>query len=209
MGKATKAKRAAKAEHRLTAKVAKHREAPPIALLGAASEVGDQPPLVALSLVTLAVGAVLRRRAVVRTGARMLIAHAMATGAKTVLKRSIDRARPARALKDRKPHAEKGSGSSDTEFNSFPSGHTAGAVSIAEAVAKTAPGLAMPARIGAAGVAAMQLPRGAHYLSDVAVGATIGWVADRIAGAMIDAGERALDRHLEQRAIAEAEAHPS
>jgi membrane-associated phospholipid phosphatase len=209
MGKAKKAKRAATAEHRLTAKAAKNRKKQPIALLGAASEVADQPPLVALSLTTLAIGAVLRRRAVVRTGARMLIAHAIATGAKTVLKRSVDRARPARALEDGKPHAGRGKRSSDTDFNSFPSGHTAGAVAVAEAVANTTPQLALPGRISAAGVAAMQLPRGAHYLSDVAVGAALGWVADRIAGALIGAGERAYDRRGERQALGEVEAHPS
>lgn len=211
--KKKKARELAKAEHATVGHVARAADTAPVAFLGKASDVADQPPLVALSLATIAVGVVLRRRDVTRTGARMLLAHALATAGKTVLKRAIDRSRPRRSLRDGQHHAGSGSGSDDTDLNSFPSGHTAGAVSVAEAIAQTAPGYAGPARGGAAIVAAVQLPRGAHYPSDVAVGAGIGWVADRLAGMAVDAAERAIDRHLkgndEDRAIEEAEAHPS
>lgn len=213
MGKAKQAERAAKAEHKLVGKVAENRARQPVALLGKISEVADQPPLVAISLATIAAGAILRRRDIVRTGTRMLIAHALATGAKTILKSSVDRTRPAKALADGEHQAGAGSGTSDTDFNSFPSGHTAGAVSIAQAVAHTAPALATPIRVAAAGIAAIQLPKGKHYPSDIAVGAALGWAADRLTGMLIAAGERALDRMLargsEQGALAEAEAHPS
>lgn len=208
-----KARDLAKAEHDAIGAAAKAADHPPFALAGKASEIADQPPLVALSLATIGVGLMLRRRDVTRTGTRMLLAHALATAGKTVLKRAIDRSRPRRALKDGEHEARAGSGSDDTEFNSFPSGHTAGAVSVAEAIARTAPTYAAPARGGAAFVAAVQLPRGAHYPSDVAVGAGIGWVADRIAGLAINAGERAIDRRRQNKedagALAEAEAHPS
>jgi membrane-associated phospholipid phosphatase len=211
--KKKKAKQAADAEHALVGAVAESARHKPVALLGKASEIADQPPLVAISLATIAVGAVLRRRDVARTGTRMLLAHAIATAGKTVLKRSIDRSRPARALAEGKHETGSGKGASDTSFNSFPSGHTAGAVSVAEAIAHTAPGLAAPARGSAAAVAAIQLPRGAHYPSDVAVGAVIGWLAERLAGMLVNAGERAIDRQLAKRAdpegLAEAEAHPS
>lgn len=208
-----KAKRIAEAEHELVGSVAAAAEHKPVALLGAASEIADQPPLVALSLATIAAGLVLRRRDITRTGARMLLAHALATGGKTVLKRSIDRSRPARALLDGEATVGTGTGADDTEFNSFPSGHTAGAVSVAEAVARTAPQLATPARLGAAAVAVVQLPRGAHYPTDVAIGGVIGWTAERLAGALVDAAERGFERFREQRlertALALAEAHPS
>lgn len=211
--KKKKAKQAAKAEHALLGHVAQSVRHKPVAMMGKASELADQPPLIALSLATIAVGAVLRRRDVARTGARMLLAHALATAGKTVLKRSVDRARPARALADGEAKVGAGQGASDTDFNSFPSGHTAGAVSVAEAVAHTAPSLAIPARSGAAAVAAIQLPRGAHYPTDVAIGAAIGWLAERAAGVLVTAGERAIDRQLAKRAdpegLAEAEAHPS
>ncbi|WP_085809531.1 phosphatase PAP2 family protein [Sphingomonas sp. TZW2008] len=213
MGKANVAKKAASTEHRLVGDVAALRRMKPVALLGAASEVADQPPMVALSLVTLGSGLVMRRPAVARTGLRMLLAHALATGGKTMLKRSIDRTRPQRALRDGKHHAGTGKGGGDTDFNSFPSGHTAGAVAVAQAVAATQPQLAVTARGGAFAVAALQLPRGAHYPSDVLVGAVIGYVADQAAGALIDGAGQMLGRArpagTTDEALAEAEAHPS
>lgn len=213
MGKTKQAKRVANAEHEMVGKVARNRERRPVALLGKMSEVADQPPLVAISLVTIAAGAILRRGHVVRTGTRMLIAHALATGAKTILKTSIDRTRPAKALADGEHQAGAGSGASDTALNSFPSGHTAGAVSIAQAVAHTTPSLAIPIRVAAAAIAAIQLPKGKHYPSDVAAGAALGWAAERLSGVLITAGERTLGRMLDPRgeytALAEAEAHPS
>ncbi|OWK33066.1 phosphatase PAP2 family protein [Sphingomonas mucosissima] len=200
MGKnKNKVEQLAKAEHELVGSVAASRERKPVAFLGAASEIADQPPLVALSLATIAAGALLRRRDIARTGARMLVAHALATGGKTILKRSIDRSRPAQALEDGEAKVGAGRGADDTGFNSFPSGHTAGAVSVAEAVAHTAPEFALAARSSAAAVAAVQLPRGAHYPTDVAIGAIIGWTAERLAGFLVDAAERALDRLVEQR----------
>ena len=213
MGKAKKVKHAADVEHELVGKAAKLRTRAPVAVLGKASEIADQPPLVALSLATIAAGVLLQRRAIARTGARMLVAHALATGGKSVLKRSIDRTRPAKALTDGEHRTGTGKGGGDTDFNSFPSGHTAGAVSIAQAVANTAPRFGTPVRVAAAGVAAMQLPRGKHYPSDIAVGAVIGWAADWVAGTMIDTGERTIDRLVDRydqrKAEAEAEAHPS
>lgn len=210
MGKATKA---ADAEHELVGSVAAARHRTPVAALGAASEVADQPPLVAISLITLGTGLVLREPKVTRTGARMLLAHAIATGAKTIVKKSIDRTRPGRALKDGRHRAKAAEGASDTDFNSFPSGHTAGAVGVAQAIAHETPQFAGPARSWAAGIAAAQLPRGAHYPSDVLVGAAIGWTADAVAGAALHFAERAilsaLGNRADQRAIAEAEAHPS
>ncbi|WBH16352.1 phosphatase PAP2 family protein [Sphingomonas radiodurans] len=177
------------------------------------SDVADQPPLVALSLATIAVGALRRRRDLARTGMRMLIAHALATAAKTVIKRSIDRTRPAQALKDGQHRAGPGSGDKDGDLSSFPSGHTAGIVSVAQAVAATKPELAVPARAGAAAIAAMLLPSGKHYPSDIAVGALLGWGADKVAGALVDAGDRKIGRFVARRAdrlaLAEAEAHPS
>jgi len=210
MGKATKA---ADAEHELVGSVATARNRAPVAALGAASEIADQPPLVAVSLITLGTGLFLREPKVARTGARMLLAHAIATGTKTIVKKSIDRTRPHRALKDGKHRAKAAEGASDTDFNSFPSGHTAGAVSVAQAIAHEAPQFAGPARSWAMGIAAAQLPRGAHYPSDVLVGAAIGWAADGVAGVALRFAERALTSAISNRedrnAIAEAEAHPS
>lgn len=211
MGK--KAKRAAqlaKAEHEATAAAAQARHTPVVAALGAVGDLADQPPLFLLSAAALALGLATRRPRLVRTGARMLVAEAVATGLKTIVKRSVDRARPARALDGDGPELGRGRGAGDTAFNSLPSGHTAGAVAVAQAIAHGSPGAATPVRLAAGAVGAIQLPRGKHYLSDVAVGAAIGWLAERIAGAAVAAAERAwARRRTGEVAEAEAEAHPS
>lgn len=215
MGKGKRAKKAAsrlaKAEHEATVAVAEARTRKPIAVLGRVGELADQPPLFALALGTLAVGAVTRRRDLVRTGARMLAAEAVATGLKSLLKRSVDRARPAHALDSGgDPKPRKGSGAKRTALNSFPSGHTAGAVAVGQAIAHEQPGGAVPARAAAGLVGAVQLPHGKHYLSDVAVGAAIGWLAERVAGWAVEAVERAWERTPATASPeAEAEAHPS
>ena len=69
-------------------------------------------------------------------------------------------------------------GSTDGPFSSFPSGHTADAVSAARAVARVYPGAGMPAYGAAASVAVIQIPRCAHYPSDIAAGALIGLAAE-------------------------------
>lgn len=214
MGKAKKAAKAAgKADRDATHRVARARDHPVVKALGGVSEVADQPPLVALSLATIALGAVSRRPAVVRSGVRMVAAHALATGVKAVLKTAIDRTRPAEAIRRGKHAVGKGTGTTRSELNSFPSGHTAGAVAVAQAVAHDAPGAALPVRLAAGGIGAMQVPRGTHYLSDVVVGVAIGWLAERITSAALDAAERSLARVRSNRARAdaeaEAEAHPS
>ena len=91
----------------------------------------------------------------------MLASHLLATGAKTVLKGAINRTRPARAVKEGH-RLEKGDGAA-----------------VAEAIAAELPRAALPARLAAAGVGLVQPHRGKHYLSDVAAGAMIGWVAAR------------------------------
>lgn len=210
MGKKAAAKKLARAEHDATASVAKARDTAPVAALGKVGDLADQPPLLLLSCATVAFGLLTRRSALVRTGVRMLVAEVVATGLKTVVKRSIDRARPAKALESGDPELGHGRGSGDTAYNSFPSGHTAGAVAVAQAVAHEQSGAALPARLAAVGAGAIQLPRGKHYLSDVAAGAAIGWLAERIAGAAIAGAERAWARRGGERdALVEAEAHPS
>jgi membrane-associated phospholipid phosphatase len=207
-----KAKKLAKAEHKASAKAAKHRKNPLVAIPGLASEAADQPPIAVLAAGSLALGLAMRNPAMTRTGARMLAAHVIATGLKTLLKSNVDRARPSRAIE--KGHKLKnGHGAEDTTLNSFPSGHTAGAVVAAESIAAELPAAALPARLAAGAVGAVQLPRGAHYMSDVLAGAAIGWLSERLADAALDAGERALGRALaarrEDAALVEAEAHPS
>ena len=172
------------ADLRITRAIAHHRHKPEVKAAGAASELADQPPLIALSAGVLAAGLLLRRRGLARTGARMLAAHALATGVKTAIKRSIDRTRPDHAI-ERGYRAAPGD-SDRHELSSFPSGHTAGAVAVAEAIAREAPALATPMRLFAVAVALVQLPRAKHFVSDVAAGAAIGWAGERAASAAVD-----------------------
>ncbi len=152
---------------------------PLVEALGGFSEMADQPPLIALSIGTLAAGLLLCRPRLAVAGARMIAAHGLATGMKTVLKRSIDRTRP-RVLAEEREYIVRKGRRNEPRYNSFPSGHTAGAVAVAEAIARTHPAVAWTARGWAAMIAAIQIPRCTHYPSDIAAGAAIGWGADRL-----------------------------
>lgn len=165
---------------------------PAVKFLGEASEMADQPPLVAASLVTIAAGLVLRRPAIAAAGLRMLAAHATATGIKAIVKRSVDRTRPHVLVDEGRYELAQGE-RNEPRYNSFPSGHTAGAVAVAEAIARTLPRAAWPARAWAVAIAALQIPRCAHYPSDVGAGAAIGWAGDRLVR-LAERGARAMLR---------------
>ena len=203
----SKTKKAARKEHRALAPVVALRDHKAVKLVEPIAKAADEPPLLALSLATLAIGAVLRRPAIVRTGARMVASHVVATGLKTVMKGAVDRTRPAAAGGGAK--LARGSGTKDGSKNAFPSGHTAGAVAVAQAVAHEMPGAGRTARALAGAAGALQVPRGAHYLTDVAAGAATGWLAERIAGLVL----RRIDAVRADRSVRAAEeeaaAHPS
>ena len=167
------------------------KDHPLIRATGALSEIGDQPPMIALSVGTAIVGAVRRDRRMVRAGVRMLVAHAFATWTKQAIKAGIVRTRPATAQKEGY-HSDTGK-DTDHAVSSFPSGHTAGAVAVAQAVARDYPAAALPVRGVAAAVAIVQIPRAKHFLSDLVVGAAIALVAERLASTLVDA----IDRRIE------------
>lgn len=164
---------------KVTRRVAKHRKDPLVKALGKAAEVGDQPPMIALSGATIAFGFFRGDARMTRAGLRMLAAHALATGIKTIIKRSIDRTRPDEAI-DNGGHEMKKGKSKRHELSSFPSGHTAGAVAVARAAVRDYPGIAVPAYTAAAAVAAIQIPRCKHFVTDIAVGAAIGLAAEAL-----------------------------
>lgn len=166
---------------------------PVMTFLGRASDMADQPPLVIASLVTLAAGLALRRPRLALAGARMLGAHAAATGMKAVVKHSVDRTRPDVLVDEGRYELARGE-RDEHRFNSFPSGHTAGAVAVAEAIARTAPRYALQARAWAAAMALLQIPRCKHYPSDIAVGAAIGLAGDRAVRAAEYAALKVLRR---------------
>jgi membrane-associated phospholipid phosphatase len=199
MNKISKAaKKLAKADRDITHDAARHRDTPVIKAAGALSEGADQPPLLLLGVGTMVVGAVLRQPVMLRTGARMLASEAVATGIKSIVKRSVDRTRPKEAI-ETGTHEFKPGDSTAHGDSSFPSGHTAGAVAVAGSLAKDVPVLGAPAYALASGVAAVQMPRGKHYILDTVAGAVVGFVAQRAANVAVRVGERALRRLVRQR----------
>lgn len=138
------------------------------------AEVGDQPPLVAISLGVIAAGFVGGHDRLRRTGFRMLTAHSLSTIAKLAGKDRIDRTRPG-ALNEKAYRLEKGT-SRDGRLRSMPSGHSAGIVAIAGAIAADYPRALAPVAVASVAVGAAQLPSRNHYLSDIIVGAGIGLV---------------------------------
>ncbi|MFV0623868.1 phosphatase PAP2 family protein [Sphingomonas sp. ac-8] len=168
-----------------------------IRALGVVNKLADQPPLIALSIATAVWGVARADRRLARTGARMLASHLLATAIKAVVKRNVDRARP-RLFGSERDHRLTRGERDEGPRNSFPSGHTAGATAVSRAIAREYPENAGSAYTVSAAVGAAQIPTGAHFPIDVAVGAAIGIVAEAAvarvfppAGEPIDADTRA------------------
>lgn len=155
------------------------RHSRPVELLSKASEIGDQPQLRLISGALLAAGLVAREPRLARAGVRMLIAHELATAAKNFIKRRVDRTRPRSARTRRQAEARPGRRTSK-EVTSFPSGHTAGAVAVAQAFAREFPEHRAAALTAAGLVAAAQIPRCAHYPTDIGAGALVGAAAEAL-----------------------------
>ena len=149
------------------------RDHPIVKGLGWLSEASDQPPLYALSAGTIAFGVLSGNGRLARTGVRMFAAQWLATKAKSFVKHRVDRTRPHVPVDGGDYRMERGE-SHDTALNSFPSGHTAGAVAVARAYASEYPEHAGRAAAIAIFVGAIQVPRCRHYPSDIGVGALIG-----------------------------------
>jgi membrane-associated phospholipid phosphatase len=152
------------------------------------AELGDQPPLVGLSLAVVAAGLAGRDARLRRTGMRMLTAHSLSTIAKLIGKDSIDRTRPG-ALGEKKYRLEQGD-SRDGRLRSMPSGHSAGIVAVAGAIVADYPRALIPAAAASAAVGAAQVPSRNHYLSDVVVGAAIGLIVAGLARGLIPPHDR-------------------
>ena len=147
------------------------------------SELGDQPQMLALSGGLLALGLARGETRMARAGARMIAAHLLATAAKNFIKRRIDRTRP-RSASGEKGHNPKPGRKTAKEETSFPSGHSAGAVAVARAFAREYPEYRAPALAAAGLIAAAQIPRCAHYPTDVGAGLAIGLAAEAAVDAL-------------------------
>ena len=180
-----------RADAQVAAAVAPIRETPLIRVTSAVSEIADQPPLVALSALVAVTGLAMRDPRLARAGARMLLSHALATWAKGVIKDNVDRSRPRKLVDE--GHYRMAPGDSDAaDLRSFPSGHTAGGTAVVRALARVYPQTAVPGGLAMGLVAAALIPKQAHYPSDIAAGAAIGWAAE----AAVDFAWRSVELHL-------------
>jgi len=180
------------ADDKITSEVNDKRDSWPVRLVGAASEIGDQPQMRMICAATVADGIARRDLHLTSTGFRMLAAHTLATWAKSGIKAVINRRRP----KDGDDPRIREGDSDRHEENSFPSGHSAGAVAVGEAIARAYPGHAVAARGAALSISVVQVPRGTHYAGDVLAGIAIGLIAERMSDAAIDLAVRWASRAL-------------
>lgn len=164
--------------------MAEQRDRSLVRLAGTLSEVADQPQLRALTLGTAAVGLWRGYPRLTRAGLRMFAAHTLATWAKSLVKNRVDRTRPDHAL-DTAYRMEEGD-SDKHELSSFPSGHTAGALAVAQALARDYPGGRAAGLAATAAIAAVQIPRCKHFVSDIVAGAAIGWAAEQVSSRAFD-----------------------
>ena len=163
----------ARADLETSEALGEHRDDPPVRVLSAVAKLGDQPELRLISAGMIAAGLLTGRGRVSRAGLRMLMAHEIATAAKDFAKKRIDRTRPnsANGGREAKPSPGRKTAKKDT---SFPSGHSAGAVAVAQAFAREFPEYRAPALAAAGLVAFGQVPKEAHYPSDIFAGSAIG-----------------------------------
>jgi membrane-associated phospholipid phosphatase len=161
-----------KADAAVARAVAPYEKTIVVRAISVIGKLGDQPPMLALSGAVLAAGIVRGDRRMARAGLRMIVAHLLATGAKNFVKHRIDRTRP-KLLREGRYKMKPGNHESK-EQTSFPSGHSAGAIAVAGAFARDYPEHAAAAYGAAGAIALAQIPRCAHYPTDVAAGIAIG-----------------------------------
>jgi membrane-associated phospholipid phosphatase len=148
--------------------------------LGRFASLGDQPPLRTLCAAVIAAGVAGGDRRLARAGVRMLVAHTLATLAKDFVKERVDRTRPRSKGEKGKDHVPKPGRDTSKEETSFPSGHSAGAAAVARAFARDYPEFATPAYVVGGALALAQIPRCAHYPTDVGAGLILGLAAEAV-----------------------------
>ena len=156
-----------------------HAESRPIRALDAFSKLGDQPELRLVSSALIVAGTLADSDRLVRAGARMILAHEAATFAKSAIKHRIDRTRPRSADSQSQKKPRKGAHRAK-EKTSFPSGHSSGAVAAASAFSREYPEYRGAALAAAALISAAQVPRRAHYVTDVIAGLAVGLLAEAV-----------------------------
>lgn len=170
--------------------VAPYRDTFLVAAIEPVAKLGDQPPLRTVCGAVIAAGLIGGDRRLMRAGLRMLAAHTLATWTKNFLKHRIDRTRPREAVEKGRDHHVSAGRSRAREKTSFPSGHSAGAAAVACGFAREYPEHRVAAASAAGLVALAQIPRCAHYPTDIGAGLAIG-IASEIA---TDAAFRLIGR---------------
>ena len=161
-------------------------ETPLVEGLHPISKLGDQPQLRTLAGALILAGIFARNHRLARAGSRMIIAHETATFVKDMIKTEVDRTRPRSADSRHEKKPKKGRHESK-EMTSFPSGHSAGAMAAACAFAREYPEYGSAAVGAAALISLLQIPRCAHYPTDVAAGLAIGIGAEQAANLLWNA----------------------
>jgi undecaprenyl-diphosphatase len=166
-----------------------YRRSAPIKVISKLSELGDQPQLRMLSGGMIALGLLRADGHMVRAGAHMLVAHELATFVKNFVKLRVDRKRPRSASPNDQQEPRPGR-SKRKEDTSFPSGHSAGSMAVALAYSHSYPEHRTTALAIASAISVAQVPRCAHYPTDVAAGMVIGATSEgalRLAGRAVRA----------------------
>lgn len=153
--------------------------------LGRLSDLGDQPQMRLLCGAVIAAGLAGGSRRLTRAGIRMIAAHSLATAAKNVVKKRVDRRRP-RSRDGADAHRPRPGRNRSKEETSFPSGHSAGAAAVAAAFARDLPEHRAAAAAGAGTIALAQIPRCAHYPTDVGVGVALGLASEALLALALD-----------------------
>ena len=174
-----------KADIALGKKIASKRHHPAVKAVASAGKLGDQGPLYALATGVLAVGVASRARRVTDCGLAMLAAIALADVGKRIVKRVVRRTRPNVLLEEGRYDADTG-GSNRKPEQSFPSGHTACTVAAARALSRHFPETLPAAAAATAVIGLSRVAEGKHWPLDVAAGAVIGLVAERLSALLYE-----------------------
>lgn len=169
------------ADHTIHQAAERTSDSTTVKVLGFASEISDQPQMRLVCGGLILVGMICKDLRMIGAGARMLVAHEIATATKNAIKSRVDRKRPRSASGKHEEKPQAGN-SSDKEESSFPSGHSAGAMAVASALAAVYPEHRTPALLAAGAVALAQIPRCAHYPTDVGAGLAIGAASNGVVG---------------------------
>jgi membrane-associated phospholipid phosphatase len=164
----------------------------PVRMLEPVADLGDQPQMRMVCGAVILGGLVLRDARLAETGLRMLAAHTVATWTKDFVKHRVNRTRPRSMHKPGKDHVPEPGRDTQKEETSFPSGHSAGAAAVARAFARAYPEHALAAHSAGAALSLAQIPRCAHYPTDVGAGIAIGVVSEAATDAVWTASKKFL-----------------